>query len=57
MKEFENIKIKKQNNKRNNTTFKLIPKVSVKILNLRFGLFAISNCEQVKKDKRAVRSY
>ena len=35
---FENIKIKNQQNERNNTTFKLILKVSVKIPNLRYGV-------------------
>ena len=54
---FKNIKLKNQKNEPNNTTFKLITKVSVKISNLRFGLFAVSNCEQVKKDKIAVHSY
>ena len=63
MRKFEIFKSKNQKNKLNNSTFKLIPKISVKFQTWGlwlFDLFAVSNCEQHaphKQVKIAVRSY
>ena len=43
-------KINYQQNTRNKISFNLFPKISVQFPNLWFGLFAVSNREQVKKE-------